>query len=91
MRSIGRKLGLKPIEVLNLIDIEERINRNKFMSIEDFREMLTYLPGLTTALTEALQLPIHEAIYIVKKKKYSSVLLPDLICEYKVRIGINII
>lgn len=91
MREIGKVLGLAPIDVIQLIEIEERINRNGVMSIEDFRAMLVYLPGLTTALTEAISMPIHEAIYFIKCKKYTSNLFPDLICEYKVKIGIKVI
>lgn len=86
MHRVGRKLGLSPIDVVRLIDIELNIKRKGVMDINDFRELLVFCPGLTTQLRSVTGLHPHD-MYKVKAdiETYN-----EMKSEYMERIGIKL-
>lgn len=88
MFQISKKLKLQPLQTVKLLEIEEAINKKKFMSIDDFRELIQLTPGISSQLQNVVELPIHESTALIKKNKFTSEMFYELISEYKERIGI---
>jgi len=86
--KIKNKLKLDMSNLKILYMIVETVEKNGKMSIEDFRTIVPICPGITTALTEAVELPIHEAIPFIKHGKFKSDMLDELFCELEVKLGI---
>lgn len=86
--KIKKKLKLDMSNLKVLYIVIETIEKNGKMSIEDFRTIVSICPGITTALTEATELPIHEAVAFVKHGKFKAEMLDELFCELEVRLGI---
>ena len=86
--KIKKKLKLEMSDLKILYMVVDTVEKNGKMSIEDFRTIVSICPGITTALTEAVELPIHEAVAFVKRGKLKSDMLDDLFCELEVRLGI---
>lgn len=86
MFKIAKQLELCPLDTVRLVDIDDKIKSKGHMDIEAFRELLLFLPGLTTQLRSVTGLQPHD-MYKVKAtlETYS-----EMLSEYKERIGIKL-
>lgn len=86
--KIKKKLKLDMSNLKVIYMVTEVIEKNGKMTIDEFRAIVCVCPGISTALTEALDMPIHEAIAFVKRGKFTADMLDDLFCELEVKLGI---
>lgn len=66
MNNIKKLLNISSLNYIELIKIQCDVERKGYASIEDFRVLLQYMPGLTTALTSLLECQIVDALDLVK-------------------------
>jgi len=84
MHQIGKKLGLLPIDMVRLIEADERIRKKGVLDIEGFRELLLFCRGLTTQLMSVTKIQPYDMIRI----KLDMETYDEIMSEYKERLGI---
>jgi len=87
MYKIARALDLRPIDTVRLLEIDAKIKKREFMNIEDFRELLMFLPGLTSQLRSVTNIQPHDML----RMKVDVETYAEMKSEYKERLNIPII